>query len=104
MRHFRLVPKLLSKALCDVPVQFSEAVIKERSRHQVEKEVGGETTDSESKPNGVIPNGTARTSRGKRMEEFFGQKDLPDCFIHFTDEGSDVCCDMLKPGLCADCH
>lgn len=64
-----------------------------------EMEVGGETTDSEPKPNEVVSNGTAQTSRWKRMEAFFRQKDLPDGFIHFTDEGSEVCGDMLKLGL-----
>lgn len=84
--------------------QFSETVIKELSRHQVEMEVGGEATDSKSKPNGAISNGTTQTYVGKEMEEFFRQKDLPDCFIHFTGEGTEVCGDKMKLGVRADCH
>ena len=51
-----------------------------------------------------FPMGPHKPHVGKEMEEFFRQKDLPDCFIHFTDEGTEVCGDTMKLGLRADCH
>lgn len=51
-----------------------------------------------------FPMGPHKPHVGKEMEEFFRQKDLPDCFIHFTDEGTEVCGDTMKLDLRADCH
>lgn len=53
--------------------QFSETVIKSCHFHQVGMAVGGEATDSKSKPNGAISMGYTNYV-GKEMEEFFRQE------------------------------
>lgn len=84
--------------------QFSEAVIKGPSKHQVEMEVGGEATNSKSKPMEPLPMGPPLPHTGKEWRVIFKAERSSRLFpIHFTDKVTEACRGyMMRPSLHAD--
>ena len=67
-------PAAPEQGFVSCPCSVLEAVIRELSRHQVEMEVGGETTDSEPKPMESFPMGPPKPHVGKGWRHFSGRK------------------------------